>query len=421
MTTLSADRPSTNPTDDLYGHAPFAESIARSIVGYRGTDGLVLSLYGPWGSGKSTVISYVQHYLEQHPEADRPVIVAFNPWWFSGQDDLARAFLGQLQAVFTSSEKLKEIAESLGQFAVGLGGLADLSGITAGMGKASGEVIAHITKRTPTDLSKLKKKINDLLIEANTRVLVIADDIDRLMPDETRQLFTVIKGLADFPNVIYLLAFDREVVSKAIEQQSGLPGERYLEKIIQVPLELPITDRLALRNAFIKRLNAVMGDDELFNKSYWGDVFHYVDTMIRVPRDVIRLINTLSVTYPALRGEVNPVDFIALEAIRVFHPALYDLLRSSRDALTGEDSSTQKDREAEAVAFRAKCAAVVPLEFKTNADDLLTAMFPKLGLPRQDWKRLGNFRLERRACHPEIFEIYFRFSILDSGWGNSSQ
>jgi hypothetical protein len=55
MTALSADRPSIDPKDDLFGHAPFAKSLADSICRYPGSDGLVLALYGPWGSGKSTV------------------------------------------------------------------------------------------------------------------------------------------------------------------------------------------------------------------------------------------------------------------------------------------------------------------------------------------------------------------------------
>lgn len=47
MTAPSADRPSSNPQDDLFGHAPFAESLANSICRYPGNDGLVLALYGP--------------------------------------------------------------------------------------------------------------------------------------------------------------------------------------------------------------------------------------------------------------------------------------------------------------------------------------------------------------------------------------
>ena len=110
MTALSADRPSTDPKDDLFGHAPFAKSLSNSICRYPGSDGLVLALYGPWGSGKSTVLNFVRHFIEERPEAEQPVIVIFNPWWFSGQENLARAFLGQMQAVLPGkSEKLSLI------------------------------------------------------------------------------------------------------------------------------------------------------------------------------------------------------------------------------------------------------------------------------------------------------------------------
>jgi len=105
MIPLSPDRPSSDPKFDLYGHAPFAESLAKSIQSYSDVDGLVLALYGPWGSGKSTVLAYVVTYLQKQPKKDQPLIVSFNPWWFSGQDNLAHAFLGQLRAVLPEQSK----------------------------------------------------------------------------------------------------------------------------------------------------------------------------------------------------------------------------------------------------------------------------------------------------------------------------
>ena len=204
--------------------------------------------------------------------------------------------------------------------------MIDLSGMTGGAAGKLGKLIGMVTKRKPKDVPALKCEISKILKEAGKRILVVIDDIDRLTPEETRQLFTVIKALADFPNVVYLLAFDRDVAAQAIKQQSGLPGERYLVKIIQVPFELPPVDRVALRAALFRRLDQVMGDtpDDLFDQSYWTNVFHDgIDPLIQVPRDVVRFANTLSVTYPAVRGDVNPVDFIALEAIRVFLPVLW--------------------------------------------------------------------------------------------------
>lgn len=416
MTALSADRPSSNSQDDLFGHAPFAESLANSICRYPGNDGLVLALYGPWGSGKSTVLSYVRHFLEQSPEAERPVIVTFNPWWFSGQENLARAFLGQLQAVLPAkSEKFKKLGDLLGDFAEGVGGLIDLSGMTGGAGSKIGKLIGLVTKRKPKDVPALKSEISKILREAGKRILVVIDDIDRLTPEETRQLFTVIKALADFPNLVYLLAFDREVAAQAIEQQSGMPGERYLEKIIQVPFELPPVDRVALRSALFKRLDEVLGDtsDGLFDQSYWTNAFHDgIDPLIQVPRDVVRFTNTLAVTYPAVRGEVNPVDFIALEALRVFLPSLYDVIRTNQDKFSGHsrDSRYEGDQKARA-AFHEQWAQALPEQLRSSTRDLLERIFPKIGQMGYGADWLAQWRRSLRACHPDVFPTYFRMTV----------
>lgn len=272
-----------------------------------------------------------------------------------------------------------------------------------------------VTKRKPKDVPALKLEISKILRDAQTRILVVIDDIDRLTPEETRQLFTVIKALADFPNVIYLLAFDREVASQAIEQQSGMPGERYLEKIIQVPFELPPIDRVALRAALFKRLDDVLRDtsDGLFDHSYWTNVFHSgLDPLFQVPRDIVRFTNTLSVTYPAVRNEVNPVDFIALEALRVFLPNLYDVIRTNQDKFSGHSSDNRYNGNPEAtVAFHEQWVQGLPKQLRSSISDLLERIFPKIGRIGYEADWLSQWRRNLRACHPDIFPTYFRMTV----------
>ncbi|MTI79075.1 MAG: NTPase [Marinobacter sp.] len=236
--------------------------------------------------------------------------------------------------------------------------------------------------------------------------------VDRL---RTRQLFTVIKALGDFPNVVYLLAFDREVASKAIQYQSGMPGERYLEKIIQVPFELPPVDRVTLRMALFKRLDEILGDtpDELFDHSYWTNVFHSgIDPLFKVPRDVVRFTNTLAVTYPAVRGEVNSVDFIALEAIRVFLPDLYDVIRMNPEKFSGHIPDYWREDDQRALAaFHEQWIQALPNHLQSSTKDLLERLFPKIGQLGygSDW--LGGWRKSLRACHPDVFPTYFRMAV----------
>ena len=420
MTALSADGPCTDPKDDLYGHAPFAKNLADSICRYPRSDGLVLALYGPWGSGKSTVLNYVKHYLEQKPEQERHVVVEFNPWWFSGQENLARAFLGQLQAVLPAkSEKFKKLGALLGEFAEGIGGMFDLSGMTGGVASKLVKLIVMLTKRKPKDVPALKSEISKILWEAEKHILVVIDDIDRLTPEEVRQVFTVIKALADFPYVVYLLALDRKAAVQAIEHQSGLPGERYLEKIIQVPFELPPIDRVTLREALYKRLREVLGDvaDGLFDQSYWENVYHDgFEPLIQVPRDVVRFTNTLSMTYPPVRGEVNPVDFIALESLRVFLPVLYDTVRTNPERFLGLSRGYLNDlideKQNSAQVFLEQCMKEVPETLHASTQAMLERIFPEVvdrSIYRDEW--LAESRRNLRACHPHVFPIYFRLSV----------
>ena len=81
----SADRPGIDPALDRLGYAPFAKRLAQSISGMPRAEGQVLALYGGWGFGKTTMLNYVQHYLSEIKAENRPFVISFNPWWFSGR------------------------------------------------------------------------------------------------------------------------------------------------------------------------------------------------------------------------------------------------------------------------------------------------------------------------------------------------
>ncbi len=209
------------------------------------------------------------------------------------------------------------------------------------------KVIVQTAKasRQPKDVYKLKEDINKILKKQQQRILVVIDDIDRLTAEEIRQLFRVIKAVANFPNIVYLLLFDKEVVVKALAETQKIPGEAYLEKIVQVPFELPLPDKISLRRLLNEQLNSILADtpEQLFDKTYWSKIyFAGIDHFIKTPRDIVRLTNTLRVTYPVVKGEVNAADFIAIEALRVFYPSVYDIVRKNPGEFTWgihEDSS----------------------------------------------------------------------------------
>ena len=96
--TFFGDSPQTDPADDMLGYAPFSRLLAKSISRMCPKEGIVIAVNGPWGSGKSTALNFVLHYLE-HEFTEPPVIpIHFTPWWFSGQENLTRLLMGQIRA-----------------------------------------------------------------------------------------------------------------------------------------------------------------------------------------------------------------------------------------------------------------------------------------------------------------------------------
>jgi predicted KAP-like P-loop ATPase len=370
---LSSDSPLINPDHDELEYSAFAQSIAKAITSMVPSNGLVMSLNGSWGFGKTTALNFIVHYLQQYDTAQKPIIVKFNPWWFSNREDLTRLLISQINTALGKKD-YKEIKRKIADFAELISKIPVVPGVEAG-----GFLADRLRKKS--EISYLKDSIGKLLIAKNKKILVIIDDIDRLEAEEIRELFRTIKAVADFPNTIYLLAFDNKVVLNALEKDFTASGSDYLEKIVQVPFSLPIPDKISLQRLLFSKLDHILigTPSELFDKAYWTNVyFDGIDDLISSPRDVTRLFNALRTTYPALVGEVNPVDLIAIEAIRVFLPQFYEIIREHSELLAGSSPIGQNSQMiADRKATFERWLDLVAEKDRNALKKLMSRLFPR--------------------------------------------
>jgi len=131
-----------------------------------------------------------------------------------------------------------------------------------------------------------------------------------------------------------------------------------------------------------------------------------------VPRDVVRYINAISTTFPAVVEEVNPIDFFAIEAIRIFLPKLYDLIGSNGNKVTGLGSSKRSGLDRKLDAFRSEWIQLLPNEVSDDLQDAMYRLFPGIG-GRHSYTKddLLEWRRHRRICHPDLFRVYFQLSL----------
>jgi len=242
----STDRPINSFEEDLLGRVSFSKHLAKALFEYNSSDGLVIGLYGKWGIGKTSVINMALCELDSlSDDADnKPLIMKFAPWNYSDKNDLISIFFQNLKNVIyqQDNEALKrKVGKALSDYSDALDALSIIpvfgSGIAAVLktiARTQGENILH-----GTDLNKTRESLEKALFEANNKIIIVIDDIDRLTNPQIREIFQLVKQVADFPNVIYVLAMDREIISSALSEIHNFDGNEYLEKIIQIPFEMP--------------------------------------------------------------------------------------------------------------------------------------------------------------------------------------
>lgn len=151
-------------------------------------------------------------------------------------------------------------------------------------------------------------------------------------------MIQAIKAVADFPQITYLLAYDPNIIARALsnDEKSGLS---YLEKIVQVAYPLPPLSKRQLKRfaggkiqELLKQLNITL---RTYEEDRYEEAVVLMTQLSRHPRDVIRITNRLCLSLPATQGEVNTADVIAFEALTQRFPMLRKAMNEHSVDFTG--------------------------------------------------------------------------------------
>jgi len=431
------DDPVRAKKDDELERYTFAERVVKTIVTRKDPSSLVVGIYGAWGEGKSTVLNFINNVFDEEHK-DSIHCIRFNPWYFSNEEQLLTSFFELLASeldggILSNKERigvwLKDyLAALIPPKALKVSAPFKLLTVDPGYVLNSwGEKLSEVS------LDKRKEDLDKFLENEEKKIVVMIDDVDRLDKDEIQTVLKLVKLLANFKHTAYILAFDEEMVASAIGGKYGgdkESGKGFLEKIVQVPIHLPKVSRDSLeRFCFqevkqtIESLDLNLNDDEWlrFTENFESGLRLRVQTI----RMVKRYINALVFALPLVRDEVNIVDFLLLEGMRIFYPQLYSDLRDNpSDYLKGAFGfgSDPKFKEGQVDILSKKLYEFANDEIA--AKQLLICLFPNIrslydystpwgSLSARESTREEKSIVKKRVSSEEYFLRFFEYKVPD--------
>ena len=374
-----------------------------------------MSINGAWGSGKSTFVNFMEYYLRRHYDPRNvPVIIRINPWWFSGHEDLAKLFLDSFAEALNSVDNLAGLQKEIHQLAniVSIEGPSfDFFGIKLNLG----------IKQPVSRIPKLKDDINKLIENFQTKIVVFVEDIDRLSNTEIVDLFRVVKALSDFKGVIYVLDYDKDFVSKALNDKEPNTGAEYLDKIIQFPVYLPIIQKKDLMDYAIKKFSEILSSFKYSLDAYKErlQLYEEVFWLFNSPREINRFFNKFLLNFSKMHNEVDAVDFLAIEYLRFFCPKLFSIIYLNKFFFIDSNNKSAETYKAQLLinsapgtdyldTYKQQFDQWLNLASKIDKNRLtnvLHELFPKLR------KEIGLVKLKKtfaNVSYDKLLEIYYR-------------
>ena len=211
------------------------------------------------------------------------------------------------------------------------------------------------------------------------------DDIDRLCNEDIAFVMQLVKNIADFPKIIYILAYDNDIVTKALNHTDGDNGRDFMEKIVQVPIQMPMFSEQDLLNYFGKELRKIIPEESYTeNKAiYYTTAGRAVENRIhkallpylRSIRDCNRVLNAFQVRYLSCSQFCNADDLLCIVVLSIYEPQLISYIIDHPDSVYLQDINHLLNPSEEAPEeYRAEFK--VKAHCSDNALNILAILFP---------------------------------------------
>lgn len=382
-------------SEDALDREKIVSVLASALVqdgdgGTRAT-GRVVGLTGQWGSGKSTILNFLEENLRDNPNT---FVVRFNPWIVSGSEQLIDVYFKELthQLGRSKKEKARELAMKLEDYRDGITKVAEFVFPHAGVFNS---IIPRIKDAS---IQEKRDNLERKLREFDGAVVVIIDELDRVEDRDIRELARFVKAVGDLPGISYMVGYDHVRVQRALARGMEVnEGEEYLKKIVQVNIPIrPMMD-YEVENLLRKYLDPEFLDCLSGVGSEFDDVMEEVIYVIDTPRDVKRFCSTANSYWNGAGNEVHPCDIFLFSAIASASSDLRSFLTERMQEVV-IDPTDAKVALRDVFRERSKEDRLEQMGFESirfaRYEDIIKQLFPRLGSREysSDFGRVSNIQ-----------------------------
>jgi hypothetical protein len=420
------DEPLGKDKADELGYNEYAVRLSKKILASHFDKSFAIGINGRWGLGKTSFIDLLKRNLAEHDLIE----VNFNPWNSSNPKSIIQDFFDTIQQVISPHHS--SLSRLLIQYSNKL--------VTLDDNAISRAIQATVTFTTGFEsIDSLFNEINDTLKKIGKKIIVFIDDLDRLDKEEIIEVIRLMRNTANFHNTFFIVAYDKNYVTSALEEHNPYNHEKFLEKIFQIEVTLPFFKKDIFRHKLAEKIKGAF--PEQFHSDIEREIIGtastvptYLNEWLETMRDVTRLTNSLLLNLNKLIGEVEFFDFLRLELLRLKYPSVYELLfkRTDEFLMTSKRNDTEFTYQLKNIERNGGHNSDSSQKYSYEIEEYLHKYNEDLSVPDNEVEKIieligniftsanafGSSRSHLSVVHPSKFNRYFAYNLLE---GNLSE
>lgn len=331
-------------------------------------DSFAIGITSEWGTGKTTFLTRLKDEIRSNISHD---IVDFNPWMCQSAEQVTKDFFSTLRK--SLSQRHPELSSPIKKYA------KLLRSITMPVfGNISFRLIPYTSDKS---LLEMKQELSGEFSKLKEPVVVFIDDLDRLDSSEVFEVLRLIRNTADLSKMIYLVAYDKNYITKILENQHISDPVAYLEKIFQLEIQLPLVSDDSVWLTLMESLRQQLPKDT--DISFIEDQKDLIKEILNSYRRAKRFARLFSLDFDYLNIEslnkLNLKEKFLLDLLQMDDKKIYDILWDQPEKLLRNDGKIWAYRQIDEQKVGMEADTIIlkdGTQIKPTTNKLLACLWP---------------------------------------------